>query len=100
MSIMRSSIYAILYDGVSVRDPYIDLVHSLITSEFNISSTYIFFDGTIKREGTTYILGNQEVYFLERSGKKPRLLIIRDRVLRENILDLLALNPLYAKWFG
>jgi hypothetical protein len=93
MSIMRSSIYAILYDGMNVRDPYIDLVLSLITSEFNISSTYIFFDGTIKREGTAYILGNQEVYFLERSGKKPR-------VLRENILDLLALNPLYAKWFG
>jgi hypothetical protein len=100
MSPIRSALLLMLYDGQRVREPYIDLVRSLIETEFHISKTYIFFDREIQREGITYILGKQEVYWLERAGTKAPQLIIRSEALRENILNLLALHPLYAKWFG
>lgn len=100
MSAIRLALLEILFDGQQVRESYRDLVRSLIETEFNISKTYLFFDGEIQREGITYIIGNQEVYWLERSRNKPAQLIIRSQSLRENILDLLALHPLYAKWFG
>ncbi len=89
-----------LYDGQKVRDPYIDLVKSLIDTEFEIVRTYSFYDGSIRREGIVYLLGTQEVYWMEATSDWPRMLIIRDAPLRENILDMLSLNPLYAKWFG
>ena len=54
-----------LYDGQKVRDAYIDLVKSLIDTEFEIARTYAFYDGTIRREGVVYILGTQEVYWME-----------------------------------
>ena len=100
MSPLRSALLLMLFDGQRVREPYLDLVRSLIETEFQISKTYIFFDGGIKREGITYILGKQEVCWLERAGTKAPQLIIRSETLRENILNLLALHPLYAKWFG
>lgn len=100
MSAIRLALLEILFDGQQVRESYRDLICSLIETEFNISKTYLFFDGEIQREGITYIIGNQEVYWLERSHNKPAQLIIRSQSLRENILDLLALHPLYAKWFG
>ena len=100
MSVLRSALLAMLYDGQKVRDPYIDLVKSLIDTEFEIARTYAFYDGTIRREGVVYILGTQEVYWMEATSDRPRMLIIRDASLRENILDMLSLNPLYAKWFG
>ncbi len=100
MTILRSALLGVLFNGSRVREPYIDLVHSLIMSEFIISKSYKSFDGSIKREGITYILGNQKVFFIENSEKKSRLLIIRSQSLRENILDMLAFHPLYAKWFG
>ncbi len=100
MSVLRSALLAMLYDGQKVRDPYIDLVKSLIDTEFEIARTYAFYDGTIRREGLVYILGTQEVYWMEATSDWQRMLIIRDASLRENILDMLSLNPLYAKWFG
>lgn len=100
MSVIRSALLEILFDGQKVREPYLDLARALIETEFDISKTYIFFDGEIQREGITYIVGNREVYWLDRSGNKPPQLIIRSQSLRENILDLLAVHPLYAKWFG
>ena len=100
MSTIRSALLDILFDGQFVREPYIDLVRSLIETEFEISKSYLFFDGSIKREGVAYILGNQEVYWIDCSESKPRLLIVRSELLRNNILDLLALHPLYTKWFG
>jgi hypothetical protein len=100
MSVLRSALLAMLYDGQKVRDAYIDLVKSLIDTEFEIARTYAFYDGTIRREGVVYILGTQEIYWMEATSDWPRMLIIRDASLRENILDMLSLNPLYAKWFG
>lgn len=100
MSVLRSALLAMLYDGQKVREPYIDLVKSLIDTEFEIGRTYAFYDGTIRREGIVYLLGKQEVYWLEATAHWPRMLIIRDAALREHILNMLALNPLYAKWFG
>jgi len=89
-----------LYDGQKVREPYIDLVKSLIHSEFEIARTYAFYEGSIRREGIVYILGKKEVYWLESTAHWPRMLIVRDADLRANILNMLALNPMYAKWFG
>ncbi|MEK0435427.1 MAG: hypothetical protein RL369_1476 [Pseudomonadota bacterium] len=100
MSVLRSALLAMLYDGQNVREPYIDLVKSLIHSEFEIARTYAFYDGAIRREGIVYILGTQEVYWLEPTTDSPRMLIVRDADLRENMLNMLALNPMYAKWFG
>lgn len=100
MPILRSALLQMLYDGHNVREPYIDLVKSLIESEFEIAHAYTFYDGVLRREGLVYLLGHQEVYWLESSKNKPRMLIIRDESLRHMILDLLALHPLYAKWFG
>jgi hypothetical protein len=99
MSVLRSVLLAILYDGELVREPYIDLILSLLSSEFEVIRTYIFFDGNIKREGIAYIIGHQEIYWLKKVDSRPAMLVIRSRLLRENILDLLAVHPLYAKWF-
>lgn len=100
MSVLRSALLAMLYDGQKVREPYIDLVKSLINTEFEVGRSYAFYDGDIRREGIVYALGKQEVYWLEATTHWPQMLIIRDADLRENILNMLALNPLYAKWFG
>jgi hypothetical protein len=99
MSALRSALLAILYDGELVREPYINLILSLLSSEFDVIKTYTFFDGNIKREGITYIIGSQEIYWLKEANSRPAMLVIRSQLLRENILDLLAVHPLYAKWF-
>ena len=99
MSALRSALLAILYDGELVRAPYVDLILSLLSSEFDVITSYSFFDGNIKREGIAYIIGNQEVYWLKEVRSRPVMLVIRSQLLRENILDLLAVHPLYAKWF-
>ena len=100
MSVLRSALLAMLYEGQNVREPYIDLVKSLINTEFEVGRSYAFYDGSIRREGIVYALGKREVYWLEATTHCPQMLIIRDADLRENILNMLALNPLYAKWFG
>ncbi len=100
MSTMRSALLGMLYDGSQVRQPYIYLVRSLIETEFEISQSYSFYDGSLRREGIVYFLGKKEVYWIQAADEKRDILIIRDQILRENILDLLALNPLYRKWFG
>ena len=74
MSVLRSALLAMLYDGQKVRDPYIDLVKSLIDTEFEIARTYAFYDGTIRREGIVYILGTQEVYWMDATSDWPRML--------------------------
>ncbi len=96
---MRSALLEILFQEDCVRTPYIDLIQSVVSTEFEISNTYVFFDGNIRREGIAYILGGKEVYWLQAVANKPAALIIRDQSLRENILDLLAVHPLYTKWF-
>ncbi len=100
MSILKAALLRVLFEGAEVREPYIDLVKSLIDEECHCSDAYQFYDGEMRREGTVYLFGTKEVYWLEAEGSKPRLLIIRDADLRETILDLLAVHPLYAKWFG
>ena len=89
----------ILYQGDYVRAPYIALIQSVVSKEFDVTRMYTFFDGSIKRDGVAYLLGNQEVYWLKQTMHQPELLIIRSQTLRESILDLLAVHPLYAKWF-
>jgi len=100
MSILRSALLSVVYDGEFVRPPYIDLVQSIISKEFEVSRSYTFFDGNIKREGIVYILEKQEVYWFHATSTRPPMLVVRNQSLRENIFDLLAAHPLYAKWFG
>lgn len=100
MSLLKAALLQMLFEGAVVREPYIDLVKSLIDEESQRSTACQFDDGDIRREGTVYLLGTQEIYWLAAQGSQSRLLIIRDADLRETILDLLAVHPLYAKWFG
>ena len=90
----------ILFDGAAVRESYIDLIRSLVEAEFEVSGAYDFFDGERRREGITYQIGDCEVFWLRASGTHTQQLLIPDAQLRENLLDLLAVHPLYAKWFG
>lgn len=89
-----------LYRGSEVREPYIQLVKSLVEMEFDIDRSYEFYDGTLRREGVVYVLGVKEVYWMPGDDGVKDTLIIRDPTLREDILNMLALNPLYRKWFG
>ena len=90
----------LLYDGPSVRPPYIDLVKSLIEVESEVSDSYEFFDAERRREGIVYVVGRCEIFWLRPTSIHPPQLLISDASLRENLLDLLAVHPLYAKWFG
>ena len=100
MSVLRAALLHILFEGSRVREPYVDIVKSLLNDEFHPINTYAFYDSSLRQEGTVYVIGKQEVYYLDANGIRPKMIIVRDANLRESILNLLALHPLYAIWFG
>ncbi len=100
MSQLRAILLQLLYDGPAVRAPYVDVVRSLIERECVAASCYEFFDSERRREGIVYPIGHCEVFWLWPTAVHPQQLLVPDARLRENLLDLLAVHPLYAKWFG
>lgn len=90
----------ILYEGQYARAAYVELLRSLVEMECDIRSSYEFFDGERKRRGIVYKISVDEVFWLKPTDTRPAELIIPSQRLRENLLDLLACHPLYAKWFG
>lgn len=100
MSRLRTALLHILFDGMAVRESYVGLIRSLVEAELEVSCSYEFFDGERKREGIVYRVGHQEVFWLKASGAHPQQMLVPDPCLRENLLDLLAVHPMYAKWFG
>lgn len=100
MSHVRRVLLEILYDDCEVRAPYICLLKALVDTESDAQRPHAFFDGVRVRRGTLYTLGTDEVFWLQPSEADPEQLLIMSDRLRENLLDLLALHPMYAIWFG
>ncbi len=100
MSHLRTALLQMLYDGWQARAPYTELLRSIIVMEYSSSTSYEFFDGELKRRGIVYKIGLNEVFWLKPTDTHPEQLLIPSQRLREDLLDLLAVHPLYAKWFG
>lgn len=63
-------------------------------------NSYEFFDGERKRRGIVYQIGHDEVFWFRPAKNALAKLFIPSQQLRENLLDMLACHPLYAKWCG
>ena len=84
MSHLRAVMLQLLYDGSTVRAPYIDLVKALIEAECDVSNSYEFFDAERRRDGIVYVVGRCEVFWLQPTGLRSQQLLISDPSLREN----------------